>query len=196
MCTDMKHRIIKHTPLGLIALLICVCMSMSCSTSQSDSGISVSNINQDTEQLSDEDMTTEFTNCMRGYGFGVSDPTVNADGTIDWGSLKQEISRDPQSQNKSNPALEECLSLLEGATATDNAQGGAVSKIGAMIEAQDQLLGFAQCLRQNGITVPDPDFSNTAGGKDMLDGIKITDETQDIIVACKRNLYGADTSKK
>ena len=196
MCSNIKYRFIKHTPLVLIALLICVCMSMSCSTGQSNAGISVSDTNQNTEKFSDEDMTTEFTNCMRGYGFGINDPTINADGTIYWGSLKQEISQDPESQNKSNPALDECLPLLEDATATDNSQGGAVSKTEAMIEGQDQLLEFAQCLRQSGITVPDPDFSNAAGGKDMLDGIKITDETQDIIDTCKRNLFGADTPKK
>ena len=196
MRSDMKYLLIKHTSPVSTALLICVCMSMSCSTGQSNSGISVSDINQNTEQLGDEDMTTEFTNCIRGYGFGISDPTVNADGTIDWGSLKQEISQDPESQNKSNAALEKCLPLLQDATATDNSKGGAVSKTEAMIEGQDQLLEFAQCLRQSGITIPDPDFYNAAGGKDMLDGINMTDERQDIIVTCKRDRYGAATSKK
>ena len=84
MRSDMKYLLVKHTSPVSTALLICVCMSMSCSTGQSNSGISVSDINQNTENLSDEDMTTEFTNCIRGCGFGISDPTVNADGTIDW----------------------------------------------------------------------------------------------------------------
>ena len=71
-----------------------------------------------------------------------------------------------------------------------------MAKTEAMIEQQDQLLEFAQCLRQSGITVPDPDFSNAAGGKDMLDGINMTEERQHIVVACKRDLYGPATSKK
>ena len=86
--------------------------------------------------------------------------------------------------------------MLQDATATDNLKGGAVTKTEAMIEEQDKLLEFSQCLRQSGITVPDPDFSNAAGGKNMLDGINMTDERQGIIVTCKRDLYGAATSKK
>ena len=192
----MKYLNIKHTSLVLIALLICVCMLASCSNGQSNAGVPVSDGDQKTEELSDEDITTEFTNCMRNYGFRISDPTVNADGSIDWLSLKQEISQDPESQNESNSALEQCIPLLQDATVTDNSRGGAVAKAEAIIEKQDQLLGFAQCLRQGGITVPDPDFSNAKAGKDMFDGINLTEERQDIVDTCKRELYGGAASKK
>ncbi len=121
------------------------------SASEADTNISDRNTN--TDELTDEEITTDFTVCMRDHGLDVPDPELNADGSIDWGAIKQAIGQEPKS-GRSSKALEECLHLLEGATFSEKEAPE------DEIELQDGLLAFAQCLRDEGIDVPDPDFSD------------------------------------
>ena len=65
---------------------------MECESSESDQGVAslnqalampvVQNDNEVSLQPTDEEITTEFTSCMRDQGFSVADPELNADGTI------------------------------------------------------------------------------------------------------------------
>ena len=100
--------------------------------------------NSDERIKTDEEITTEFTTCLRGYGFDVTDPTLNADGTVDLEGLRGSIIGDPNfdiSSEKTVQALQECLGLLEDATfATAPTQED-------QIELQDNLLEFAECIR-------------------------------------------------
>ena len=94
---------------------------------------------------------------MRGYGFDVTDPTLNADGSVDLEGLRDSIMTDPNfdiSSEKTVQALQDCLALLEDATFA-----GAPTQED-QIELQDNLLDFAECIRENGIDIPDPEFSN------------------------------------
>ena len=108
-------------------------------------------------QLTDEEITTRFTSCMRDHGFDTPDPELNADGTVNFDALRISISEDPkfdiQSRETIN-AFQKCIPLLEGATFARNRSQE------DELEFQDNLLQFAQCLRDNGVDVPDPDFSN------------------------------------
>lgn len=102
----------------------------------------------------DEDITIQFTMCMRNHGFDIPDPTVNADGTVDWLVLKENMVQDPNYSiaSKTKGALDECLQLLEGITF--NNKGLKEDPI----ELQDNLLRFSRCLRDNGVDLADPVF--------------------------------------
>lgn len=118
----------------------------------------------DAEAGSDEDKALAFAECMRGEGLDWADPTVGADGSIDLfggqggppgaggaGGAGGGLDEDTQS------AFEACGPLLEGASFLP--ENGGIDA-----ETQDSFLEFTQCLRDNGIDVDDPDFSDFGGG--------------------------------
>ncbi len=120
------------------------------------------------EAVSDEDRLLEFAACMRDNGVEFPDPIVEADGTISFGLRPgaggasqsaenlQRIGRD-----RDLPAAREaCGGLLEGLAFGRGSQDSAE----AQAERADQLLEFAQCLRDNGIDVGDPDTSGFGPG--------------------------------
>jgi hypothetical protein len=123
----------------------------SAGASTSDAGTLVRS--SKTDELTDEEIVTFFAACMRDHGIDTPDPELNADGTIDWEPLKDGIAQDPNYESRSEKAFEDCLPLLAGITASEKESAE------DDIELQDDLLRFAQCLRDEGIDVPDPGFS-------------------------------------
>ena len=110
----------------------------------------------------DEDVVTDFTKCMRNEGFDIPDPELNADGTINLEKPKEGFDRDPKfdlQKQRSKNALDGCLLILADATFAGK------SDKEDPIETQDNMLAFAQCLRDQGLNVPDPDFSGDARAK-------------------------------
>jgi len=148
--------------------------------------------NSDERIKTDEEITTEFTTCLRGYGFDVTDPTLNADGTVDLEGLRGSIIGDPNfdiSSEKTVQALQECLGLLEDATfATAPTQED-------QIELQDNLLEFAECIRENGIDIPDPEFSNDprVTMRSMFENITVTPKVEKAIESCSGIIFGQST---
>lgn len=117
-----------------------------------------------TVDKTDEQITTEFTSCLRDNGFSIADPQVLADGTVDLPALRTSIMNDPKfdlTRQASRQVLQSCLPMLEGATF---AQPPSEED---QIELQDTLIEFAQCLRDDGLEVPDPDFSSGGRGMQM-----------------------------
>ena len=119
------------------------------------------------EDLSDEERLLAFAECMRENGVDFPDPVVEADGTVTFGfrpgggggGLQRlgEIGRDPDTP----AARAACEGLIEG-LAFGPGQGGV-----DLIELQDALLEFAQCMRDNGVDMGDPDLSRFGpGGND------------------------------
>ncbi|PZC41910.1 MAG: hypothetical protein DK302_001754 [Chloroflexi bacterium] len=147
--------------------------------------------NSDERIKTDEEITTEFTTCLRGYGFDVSDPTLNADGTVDLEGLRVSIMSDPNfdiNSEKTGQALQECLGLLEDATfATAPTQED-------QIELQDNLLEFAECIRENGIDIPDPEFSNDPRVvmRSMFENITITPKVEKVMESCSGIIFGQE----
>ena len=110
----------------------------------------------------DEEVVTDFTQCMRDEGFDIPDPELNADGTVNWEKLKESFDRDPRfdlQHKRSKKALDKCVPILADATSTSKADKE------DPIETQDKMLAFAQCLRDQGIDMPDPDFSGDTRAK-------------------------------
>ncbi len=106
-----------------------------------------------------------FTECMRDNGVEMEDPTVDADGNV----LPGRPTDLPEPEEGENvqigpgalgedlrAAFEECGDLLDGTTFGFTPED--------QTELQDQLLALAQCLRDQGLDVADPDLSNPPGG--------------------------------
>ena len=118
----------------------------------------------ETQDLTDEERLLAFAACMRENGVDFPDPVVEADGTVTFGfrpgggggGLQRlgEIGRDPDLP----AARDTCAGMLEG-LAFGPGQGGF-----DLIELQDRLLEFAQCMRDNGVDMGDPDLSRFGPG--------------------------------
>ena len=116
-----------------------------------------------TEDLTDEERLLAFAECMRENGVDFPDPVVEADGTVTFGfrpggggglGRPREIGQDSDLP----AARDACSGMLEG-LAFGPGQGGF-----DLIELQDTLLEFAQCMRDNGVDMGDPDLSRFGPG--------------------------------
>ena len=91
--------------------------------------------------------------CFREQGVDVPDPTVDANGNI---QFSQDIDPATFDQDAMAAAQVECSEelsrVITGFVGTD------------LTGLQDQLLEYSQCMRENGFDLPDPDFSGFAGG--------------------------------
>ena len=118
--------------------------------------------------LSDEERLLRFADCMRDNGVDFPDPVVEADGTVKFGfrpgaggaGAAQDLGRDPDLP----AAREACEDLLEGLSF------GPGSGNFDTTELQDTLLEFAQCMRDNGVDMGDPDLSDFGPGGNRDDG--------------------------
>ena len=151
------------TPFLFPAVILLAVLLLSCSNTN-DSVSSVATINQSDQtsiesgkELTNEEIATNFSQCMRDRGFDVKDPEVYSDGSVNLESIKQSIGDDPLYQSKNSKYLktmDECLPLLrEGSFSGEKSEYDE-------IEEQDKALKFTECLRELGINVPDPDFSS------------------------------------
>lgn len=90
----------------------------------------------------------EFTECIRGEGLNIQDVTIDADGNIDLSSV---FSQDVDFQSdEAQQAFETCAPLLEGVDFGFDQLD--------LTGLADTLLEFAECMRENGFDLPDPDF--------------------------------------
>ena len=148
------------------------------------------------EPLTDEEITTQFVVCMRGHGFDIPDPELNSDGTIRFAEIRQSIAQDPKFDMQSNEtikAFEECVPILEGASFAP------APSPEDEIEFQDNLLGLAECLRENGVNVPDPDFSNGSRVAmiSMFQGINSDrNSVQETIRMCGEQNFGGNLRRQ
>lgn len=111
----------------------------------------------------DEELALAFTQCMRAEGVDLADPAVNADGSIDLFQPGANSNIDPNDPAVTD-AADVCGDIIAGASFLPGA-GLDQSEI------EDRLLGFAQCLRDLGFDVDDPDLSGGfAGGPAAIFG--------------------------
>ena len=98
-----------------------------------------------------EQLALRFTRCMRQRGVHMADPTVDAKGTV---RLQPPAGAMP-GQAGLEKARNACQRYLQGLQ-----QGFAMQD---QTQAQDALLRYARCMRNNGYDMPDPDFSAQGG---------------------------------
>ena len=203
MCVATKDKMMS---LKILILLINFIIVIACTTdTKANDGVATTNNNTIRSEdqiaavpfeLSDEDITTKFTNCMRNQGFKTADPAVNADGTVDIQTLKTNIVEDPKYDpkgTKTKKILDQCVPLLENATFTKK------QYTEDLIELEDNLIAFSICLRDMGLKVPDPVFNENkrASMKDVLEDIDINSKNNaDQIDHCKQTAFGNTINKK
>jgi hypothetical protein len=151
-----------------LLLLLAVCLA-ACGGAAADEGDEVASLSDTSttapveEELDSEEAAIAFTECMRENDVDMEDPTVDADGNVVPG-LPTNLP-DPEDGDEvvggglgqeMQGAFEECGDMLEG-TAFGFTQGDVTG-------LQDELLDLAQCLRDQGLDVADPDLSAGAAG--------------------------------
>ena len=141
-----------------------------------------------TADVSEEELALQFAQCMRDEGIDEwPDPTTNADGSIDitGGGAVGPGGDVAFGSDEVQAAIPTCGPIIAGASFLPNNGGGMTT------ETQDQLLTFAQCLRDEGVDVSDPDLSNGAAG--LLDWEFDPEDpaNADAIEACQTLFAGA-----
>ncbi|MFC9973220.1 hypothetical protein ACFVH6_20245 [Spirillospora sp. NPDC127200] len=104
-----------------------------------ESGAAASGSASPTATLSKEDAQLKFAQCMRENGVDVPDPGG--------GDKQVAVGRQGKDRGKFERAVEKCRSYLEA--------GGVIPDLKDP-EVHDRFVKFAQCMRQQGIDVPDP----------------------------------------
>ena len=97
---------------------------------------------------------------MRDEGVDWPDPSTSADGSVDLlggQTLAQVAGSSPEA---TQAAADVCAPLIEGASFLPGGGSGTFDA-----ETQDAFVEFAECLREEGLEVSDPDFS--AGGNPL-----------------------------
>lgn len=98
-----------------------------------------------------EEQLLEFAQCMRDQGIDMEDPTVDANGNIGFGGFGGGDGPPPEGIRE---AALECEDFLDGLQL--------FGRDFDLTELEDTVLEFAQCMRDNGYDMPDPDFSSFA----------------------------------
>ena len=109
------------------------------------------------DDLSEEEAMLAFAQCMRDNGIDMEDPTVDAEGNLRFGPPADNAEpRAVRSQDGFEAAFGNCESFLAAA-------GGGRFSAEDRSEIEDRILEFAQCMRDNGFDMPDPDFGSEGG---------------------------------
>jgi hypothetical protein len=127
-----------------------------------------------------------YVECLRKQGLDVPDPTVDENGQVSFGRLlagSRNVDRD-----KFEAAQKVCGKPPAGITS------GIQDTLNSP-EFQDAAVKFAKCMREQGVDLPDPDFSQLGGGSGnggLFGGIDRDDpKVAAAIEACKDVWAGA-----
>ena len=149
-----------------LAVFLAACSGPAAGTDDSVASLDGSTVTTLAEATDDpEAAAIAFTECMRENGVEMEDPTVDADGNVLPGS-PTDLPEPEEGENVQigpgalgedlQAAFEECGDLLGGTAFGFTPED--------QTELQDQQLALAQCLRDQGLDVADPDLSNPPGG--------------------------------
>lgn len=132
----------------------------------SDTGTDGSQTDQHTDE---EDALLAFAQCMRDNGVeGFEDPVVDADGSVQFGFRGRGTDgEDPfggVDRETARNAMQTCQQDLDGIAL---GPGGSDFDVE---EFQDTFVEFAACMRDNGVQMDDPDFSNFGPGQGREQG--------------------------
>jgi hypothetical protein len=129
----------------------------------------------------------KFTQCMRDHGIDMPDATTDSSGNLRL-SRPTNIKFDNQTDRaKLRTANQACRSNLKGIFQQFTPQQRA--------QMQDNLLKLAQCMRANGVNMPDPNFSqspdNGGGRERFFGGINRDDpKVQSALQTCRTKVFG------
>jgi hypothetical protein len=147
------QRLRRALPAAAAAILLLLALTACGSSPDSDDGVASLGGSSTTEtnaaaaaEQDPEKAALEFAKCMREHGIDVPDPGPN-------GEMRLTIG--PGQEAKMEKAQEACGHLMENARPRLSEEQQSVM--------QDAMLAFAKCMREHGIDMPDPEFSE--GGR-------------------------------
>jgi len=111
----------------------------------------------------DEQALLGFAACMRDNGVPeFPDPRLNADGSVDFGADDRPFAE--LDEDVVEAAFDACVDELEGVSFAPGGENFDMTAI------EDTFVEFAACMREQGIDMPDPDFSSflLGGGEDGI----------------------------
>jgi len=119
-----------------------------------------------TENVDAEQAMMELAACLRDEGLDIEDPTVDADGNVQFGGFRGggEAGVPPTDRDTMRAAMDACRDQL----------GDVVLGFGGrdfdVTEMEDTLVEYAACMRDNGYNMDDPDFSGFGPGAETEPG--------------------------
>ena len=177
-------------------LVVLAVMASACSDDSAPSSVAslettpttTSPVESEPDPLADSEAAMlAFTQCLRGQGIDIDDPTVDANGNLQLAPIAFEATVDDPSEipdpSKFEALLAPCEEHLEGIVMN-------ASPVDTT-EMEDSLLAYAGCMRDNGVDMPDPDFSS--GMIDLGDVGEAEFEAAD--AACKHHLASLGLSE-
>ena len=129
----------------------------------------------------------KFAQCMRDHGVDMPDPTTDSNGNLQV-SRPTNVKFDNQADRaKLRTASQACRSNLKGVIQQFTPQQRA--------QLQDNLVKLAQCMRSNGVNMPDPNFSQNPGSgggrREFFGGINRDDpKVQQALQTCRTKVFG------
>ena len=161
---------VRKTLLGIAALVL---VAAGCGGDEPDDGVAsiedlsdsttstVASPTADDELATDEENVLAFAACMRDGGIDFPDPVVDSDGNVGF-DLMAMSDLGEIDEAEIQAAFEPCVEYLEGV----NFGFERVFET----DFQDEVVVFAGCMRENGIDMPDPDFSGIMEGSPLFPG--------------------------
>ena len=114
----------------------------------------------DGTEVDAEQAMLDFAACMRDNGIEIEDPTVDADGNVQFGSFRGPGGEAPEIDREVIEAARTvCEEEIEGI-----ALGFGGRSDFDLTEMQDTFVEYAACMRDNGYDMDDPDLSNFGPG--------------------------------
>jgi hypothetical protein len=179
--------------LAACAAPLLVLLLAACGGSDSDSAVASvdgddasSNDDQSGEPAGDaEEELLDWVECMRDQGVDIPDPEVDADGNLTLGSRGGGGGGSEIDPDALEEASEVCGEIPQGAFGAGQMD---------QTEMQDTMLEFAQCMRDNGYDMPDPDLSGGVRPGAFGDIDPNDPAFQDAAAACEDIFAGARRS--
>ncbi len=164
----MKTRTAMLAAALAVLLLAVAAVASGCGSTSSDDGVAALDEAAATTSEDDgaeapaseedpQEAALEWAKCMRENGVDVPDPEIGEGGrlTIRPGGAGRRLG--DVDSDSFRAAMQECGRPLGGA-------GPPALSDEQREELQETMLEFARCMRENGVDMPDPDFSGQGGG--------------------------------
>lgn len=122
---------------------------------------------QATEEVDAEEAMMDLAACLRDQGLDIEDPTVDADGNVQFGGFRGGPGDGEQStadRATMRAAMDSCAEQLEGVIL------GFGGRDFDPTELEDTMVEYAACMRENGYDMDDPDLSSFGPGSDSEPG--------------------------
>ena len=155
----------------LVLMLVLALVAAACSNSDGSSNVaSIDTGTADASEQLERDPTEEtetamlaFTQCLRDQGIDVEDPTMDADGNMQLPPINLTSVVEGTDPEAPMPDIDAIISPCEEHLAGIVTTAGP----GGMIDVEDMFLAYSECMRSNGVDLPDPDFSSNGGVIDL-----------------------------